>query len=184
MHEFTKILVATDTRLDDHPIVDEAAEIAMHCGASLKIVDVAPEFSWTVRLTMSDHEHLQELICQEKAVALEALAEPIRQRGIEVETKVLKGKTSVEIIREVLRADHDLVIRVAKGQGQSQPWIFWYDRCPIASAMPLCCLARFACHHTEVHPCACLRRYFVRRRAQRQTQPSCLRIGGGDQQVP
>ena len=124
MHEFTKILVATDTRLDDHPIVDEAAEIAMHCGASLKIVDVAPEFSWTVRLTMSDHEHLQELICQEKAVALEALAEPIRQRGIEVETKVLKGKTSVEIIREVLKADHDLVMRVAKGRDSGSHGFF------------------------------------------------------------
>jgi nucleotide-binding universal stress UspA family protein len=116
MNEFKRILVATDTRLEQHPIVDEAAEIAIHCGASLKIVDVAPEFSWTVRLTMSDHEHVQELICKEKADALEALAEPLRLRGIDVETKVLKGKTSVEIIREVLRSDHDLVLRIAKGK--------------------------------------------------------------------
>lgn len=116
MKEFEKILVATDTRLEQHPIVDEAAEIALHCGASLKIVDVAPEFSWTVRLTMSDYEHVQELIYQEKATALEALAAPIRQQGIEVQTKVLKGKTSIEIIREVLRDNHDLVLRVAKGR--------------------------------------------------------------------
>ena len=116
MNEFKKILVATDTRLEHHPIVDEAAEIALHCGASLKIVDVAPEFPWTVRLTLSNHEHLQELICQEKAAALEALAGPIRQRGIDVETKVLRGQTSVAIIREVLRAGHDLVLRVAKGR--------------------------------------------------------------------
>ena len=116
MNEFSNILVATDTRLDQHPIVDEAAEIASHCGAKLKIVDVAPEFSWTVRLTMSDHEHVQELICQEKSASLEVLAEKIRARGITVETKVLRGRTSVEIIREVLREGHDLVLRVAKGK--------------------------------------------------------------------
>ncbi len=57
-----------------------------------------------------------ELICQEKATALETLAEPLRLRGLDVQTKVLKGKTSVEIIREVLRDDHDLVLRVAKGR--------------------------------------------------------------------
>jgi nucleotide-binding universal stress UspA family protein len=115
MNEFKKILVATDTRLEHHPILDEAAEIALHSGGTLKIVDVAPEFSWTVRLTMSDYEHVQKLIRQEKAEALEALAEPLRLRGIDVETKVLQGKTSVEVIREVLRAGHDLVLRVAKG---------------------------------------------------------------------
>jgi universal stress protein E len=116
MNEFKNILVATDTRFEQHPIVDEAAEIALLCGASLKIVDVAPEFSWTVRMTMSDHEHVMELLCAEKAAALELLADRIREQGIQVETKVLRGKTSVEIIREVLRAKHDLVLRVAKGK--------------------------------------------------------------------
>ena len=115
MKRFKKILVATDTRLDDHPIVDEAAEIAQHNGATLKIVDVVPQFPWTVRLSMKDHEHLRELIGQEKREKLDALAAPIREQGIEVETKVLAGKTSVEIIREVLRGEHDLLLRVAKG---------------------------------------------------------------------
>jgi nucleotide-binding universal stress UspA family protein len=68
-----------------------------------------------VRLTLKDNEHMRELVRQEKADTLEALAAPIRQRGIEVDTKVLLGKTSVEIIREVVREKHDLVMRVAKG---------------------------------------------------------------------
>jgi len=115
MNRFKKILVATDTRLDDHPIVDEAAEIAQHNGATLKIVDVVPQFPWTVRLSMNDHEHMRELIGQEKREKLDALAAPFREQKIEVETKVLEGKTSVEIIREVLRGEHDLLLRVAKG---------------------------------------------------------------------
>ncbi len=116
MHEFRRILVATDTRLEEHPIVEEAAEIALLSGATLKIVDGVKDFSWTVRLTMSDHEHVHELMIQEKEAALESLAKPLRDRGLQVETKVLSGKTSVEIIREVIRADHDLVMRVAKGK--------------------------------------------------------------------
>ncbi len=124
MERFLKILVATDTRLDDHPIVEEAAAIAQNNGGSLKIVDVVPEFSWTVRLSMKDHEHMRELIGQEKQQKLEALAAPLRERGIEVDTRVLRGRTSVEIIREVLRGDHDLVLRVAKGKDSRQQGFF------------------------------------------------------------
>ncbi len=58
MKRFKRILVATDTRLSDHSIVNEAAEIAKHNDASLKIVDVVPGFPWTVRLTLKDHEHM------------------------------------------------------------------------------------------------------------------------------
>lgn len=115
MTNFKKILVATDTRLNAHPIVEEAAEIARQNNASLKIVDVVPEFPWTVRMLVKDHENVRALLGKEKQEQLDALASPVRHRGIEVEAKVLFGKTSAEIIREVLRGRHDLVLRVAKG---------------------------------------------------------------------
>ena len=124
MKRFKKILVATDTRLEDHPIVEEAAEIARNNGGSLKIVDVVPEFSWTVRLSLKDHEHMRELIGQEKQQKLEVLAARLRERGIDADTRVLYGKTSVEIIREVLRGEHDLVLRVAKGKDSRQQGFF------------------------------------------------------------
>jgi nucleotide-binding universal stress UspA family protein len=114
MERFKNILVATDTRLDHHPIVEEAAEIAQHNGAKLKIVDVVPEFGWTVRLALKDGAHLGELFEREKREKLDVLAGPIREAGVVVETEVLHGKTSVEIIREVLTHGHDLVMRVAK----------------------------------------------------------------------
>ncbi|NNE00479.1 MAG: universal stress protein [Pirellulaceae bacterium] len=116
MKRFKNILVATDTRWGEHPIVDEAVEIAMHNGASLKIVDVVPDFPWTVRLTLKDHEHMRELMGQEKQEKLDAMEAKIRAKGVDVETRVLQGKTSVEIIREVLRCEHDLVLRIHKGR--------------------------------------------------------------------
>lgn len=115
MKRFKNILVATDTRVENQNIIEEAVDRAEKNGAKLKLVDVVPPIPWTARLFLNDHEHMQELMIREKESQLEAIAAPIRAVGIEVSTKVLVGKTSVEIIREVLRSGHDLVMRIAKG---------------------------------------------------------------------
>lgn len=124
MRSFMSILVATDTRLDDQSIVDSAAGWAKSSGASLKLVDVVPLFPWTARLLLSNHEELTDLMIREKQEKLEKLAVPLRDQGIEVATSVMHGKTSVEIIREVLRNKHDLVMRVAKGADSSRNGFF------------------------------------------------------------
>ena len=115
MNEFKNILVAIDTRREVHPVVTESVELAQQNGGKLHIVDVAPEFPWTVKLTMPDHEHIHSLVVKEKSESLEKIASPLRETGLEVTTNVLEGKSSVEIIREVTRNGHDLVMRAAKG---------------------------------------------------------------------
>jgi len=55
---------------------------------------------------------------------LEQAARPAREQGIEVVTKVLFGKAFLEIIREVLREDHDLVMKTARGEGGPKGTIF------------------------------------------------------------
>lgn len=124
MKRFNRILAATDTRYDDHPIVAEAAEIAKRNDASLLVVDVVPEFPWLTRMFVSDHEHMRKLIAEEKQQKLAALVEPFRKDGLKVKTKVLLGKSSVEIIREVMRGEYDLVMRVAKGKESSRAGFF------------------------------------------------------------
>lgn len=120
MKHFKKILVAIDTRLEDHPIMHEAAKLAKQNAASLTIVDVVPDFPWTVRVMVKDHEELRKVMGREKRHKLEQLAADFRGRGIDARARVLWGKTSVEIIREVLRGRNDLVLRVAKGQESRQ----------------------------------------------------------------
>ncbi len=66
MKRFKKILVATDTRLESQPVLHTAAEVAINNKASLKIVDVVPDLSWAARLSLQDHEHVQDLLRQEK----------------------------------------------------------------------------------------------------------------------
>ena len=124
MTRFKNILVAVDTRLDNHPIIDEAVEIARQNNASLMIVDVVPEFPWTVRMTLTNHEDVRRLIAREKQDILDTLAKSIRDKGINADSKVLWGKTSVEIIREVLRNRSDLVLRVARGHDSSHKGFF------------------------------------------------------------
>lgn len=139
MKRFKTILVATDTRFDNHPILEGAAEIAHHNGATLKIVDVVPEFSWITRKTAPDLEHIVELLRQEKKEKLEALVAPIRDKdALDVQTKVLSGNASVQIVREVLRGDHDLVMAVAKGKNSTVKGFFGHTamrllrQCPCA----------------------------------------------------
>lgn len=138
MIRYKNILVAIDTRQKSHPIVDEAVEIAKRNDATLKIVDVVPDFPLLVRLTMKDHAHVRELVVQEKQQELDRLGGIIKDAGVQVSTKVLLGKTSTEIIREVLRGEHDLVLRVAKGEVSRRKGFFGQTgiqllrRCPCA----------------------------------------------------
>ncbi len=118
--------------------MEEAAEIAQQNKASLKIVDVVPEFSWVSRKTTNDLDRMRESFSKEKNEKLEAIAAPIREKGIDVETKIMSGKASVEIIREVIRGEHDLAMSVAKGQNSKQTGFFGHTarrllrQCPCA----------------------------------------------------
>ena len=115
MKQFKNILVAVDSRMQDYPALQWAVRLAEHNQSKIKIVDVVPEFSWIARLTMPDSERTKQVLADEKQQKLEAIAAPLRERGFDVETKVLFGKTSSEIMREVLTSSHDLVLRVTKG---------------------------------------------------------------------
>lgn len=126
MKRFKKMLVATDTRLKEHPIVDEAAEIALTNKASLTIVDVLPAQSWIATLVTNELASMRELYAQEAQRSLDSLAVPLRDKGLDVTTRVLTGKTSVEIIREVMREKHDLVMAVAKGKSSKRKGFFGY----------------------------------------------------------
>lgn len=112
---FKKILVAIDTRNNQHPIVDKAAEIAFFNQSTLKIVDVVPEIPWIARMAVKESEHMLDLLTAEKQNVLDRLADPLIKKGLNVETAILSGKTSVELVREVIRNDHHLLLAVAKG---------------------------------------------------------------------
>ncbi len=108
MSSFSNILVHVDTRAETNPGLDYAADLAKTNDARLKIVDVIPDFSWPVRLATARYERVIENLTQSKTQRLIELATPIEQQGVAVQTKLVEGRSSVEIVREVLRDKHDL----------------------------------------------------------------------------
>lgn len=124
MKRFQNIFVSIDTRFEEHPALQCGVRLAKHNQAKLTIVDVVPDLSWISRLVMPDAEEAQQVLADDKLRNLESIAGPLREEGIDVTTKVLFGKTSVEIMREVLRSQHDLVLRVTKGTHSKQSRFF------------------------------------------------------------
>ena len=115
MATFESILVVVDSTAPKHPVLECAISLAEANKVALTIVDIVPEFTWPQRLLVAGTGHLQELLLREKSQFLKNVTARLRRRGLKVRSKVLVGSSSVEIIRQVLRNKHDLVMKEAKG---------------------------------------------------------------------
>jgi nucleotide-binding universal stress UspA family protein len=67
---------------------------------------------------------IQEQIVEEESQLLEKWVDFVRQRGVPVGGKMLYGTPFLEIIREVLRNEHDLVMTTAEGRGGLRERLF------------------------------------------------------------
>ncbi len=124
MKRFQNILVSVDTRFEEQPALAWATRLTEHNNARLTVAEVLPAFSWIQRKVVRDAEGLQERLEGDSRSSLEALALPIRERGVDVATKVLVGKTSEQLAQEVGREQHDLVVRVTKGAHSQATGLF------------------------------------------------------------
>ena len=124
MRRFQNILVAVDTLQGEHPALQWVVRLAEHNRAKLKIVDVLPDLPWIAKVALPDSESAQQALAEQKRRAVDALAQPVREQGIDVTTKVLSGRTSFSIIHEVMRSGHDLVVKVRKGADSRRTGFF------------------------------------------------------------
>lgn len=91
-----------------------AARLAGQASASLTLCDVVEEApAWSAALK-TGRSSVPKLIASEVKERLESLARPLRDDKLRVKTTVLSGKAvSVELTREVIRGDFDLLIKTA-----------------------------------------------------------------------
>jgi len=94
--------------------------------ARLTVVDVIEEDSWgsAELYTATPFRELKQLVSEERQRELDIVIEPLRQHGLDVRAKLLFGKPFLEIIREVLRENHDLVMKTAQGEGGLKGMLF------------------------------------------------------------
>ncbi|HYN38556.1 MAG TPA: universal stress protein [Rhodospirillales bacterium] len=110
MHRFARILVALDRVDPADPALVRSAALARDSGAALTIALSLEEFGrdWPL-------DDLRRIIVDGVTGKLEQIADPIREQGTAVDVRLLFGRPFLEIILQVLRGGHDIVIKTAGG---------------------------------------------------------------------
>ncbi len=123
MRRFKSILLVASgvaSKPEVRTALRRAAVLAEDTQASLKVVDVMealPTDANRLYRIIAPSE-LETMLTQHRSAELEKLIAPvIRARDVDVSAKVLVGTPYIEIIQEVLRDQHDLVIKAATGSG-------------------------------------------------------------------
>lgn len=115
MKRFSDILLVVDDRTDHSAALKRAATLARSNNARLTVcanIDAIPSEMRMGLITVTSHEVLDVAI-QKKREWLNSKLDSVATDGVSVDTKVLVGKPFIEIIRQVLRDDHDLIIKCA-----------------------------------------------------------------------
>lgn len=108
MKRFKNILAVVDPAVDQDEGLERAAELARENDARLAAIVCLDE-----ALPRGEGDVIRQAIVAGMTERLAAMAAPVRERGIEVEIRIVFGEPFIEIIRRVLRARHDLVVKVA-----------------------------------------------------------------------
>ncbi len=126
MERFKRILLFADPAAKIEPALRYAARVARHNHGAVTVVDclrsesppgpakVDPDCSQCVRLTREQCEPGARA-SQETRSRLEDICQQLRNQGVPAIAKVIVGRPTVEIIREVLRSAHHVVLKTAQG---------------------------------------------------------------------
>jgi len=122
MNRFKNILYVMESTEDNQPALQRAVALAEHNQASLTVVDVIPRINAGIRMPEGGpiSKDLQAALEKKHLDDLNELTAPFLKRK-KITTKILVGTPFMEIIREVLRDKHDLIIKIPENQD-------WIDR--------------------------------------------------------
>lgn len=111
MQRFKNILLVTSDPSQPDAAFTRALQLARQNEARLTIVSVVDSLPSTTRwLPALSLEELEEVAIDTRYELLEQLITPLQERGQDVSVRVLCGIPFLEIIQQVLRAEHDLVV--------------------------------------------------------------------------
>lgn len=119
MHHFKNILLYAGTKRSETTIC-RAVELAIENSAKLTIMDVIPHIPKAVGLLtdIAEPAELESLVSKDHRNRLLQIASEYSDTGVEIDVVVASGKLAVEIVRQVIRKGHDLVIKSADGDSR------------------------------------------------------------------
>jgi universal stress protein E len=121
MKRFTNLLVYAGTR-EHTAAINRGVNLAIENDARLKLIDVIKPIPAAIsRMTdVISSADLHRLVVDERRDKLLQIAADYSDTGVSIDAVVRVGNTPVEIVREVIEGDHDLVIKSAEGGGTWQ----------------------------------------------------------------
>jgi nucleotide-binding universal stress UspA family protein len=107
MISLRSILVDEDPVATHHPALEQAAGLARRCHARLKIVDVLPWVPSGVRHFVTPD--IEKELVGHRRERLAALAADMGD--VPITSELLRGRPATAVIKEILHAGHDLLVR-------------------------------------------------------------------------
>ncbi len=119
MKRFKNILLYASSKTDNKTALRYAASLAEKNEATLKVVDVIKEESHYTPILPESIKgiNLHDILHEDRHDDLERLVYPYRDKGIDIKIKVLSGTPFINIIWEIVRKEHDLLITTPQGSG-------------------------------------------------------------------
>ncbi len=126
MQRFERILLVADGAPGEDEATRRALALARDSGAALTVTAVmkAPPKSLDLAATDVSRKELQKVLSEEREARLKRLAADHSAEGVKIETKLLVGAPFVELVREVIRGKHDLVIKAAQEERTTSAMLF------------------------------------------------------------
>ncbi len=126
MKRFKNILLVAYGTSDIRAALKRAVRLAKENQARLTMVDVVEELPRDARTVLKEisPSDIEDKVIEQHLKALQRLTGSMKDVGLHIDTKVLVGTPFIEIIREVLRNQHDLVMKTAPGKAGSRATLF------------------------------------------------------------
>ncbi len=116
---FQSILTYLPEHDESQEVIECSARLARECEAKLALAEVLTPLPVYLRQPAYGYPALSETLEHEAKEELQSVAAPLRESGLDVSTAALTGKPHEELVREALRAGHDLVIAPGHSEGGS-----------------------------------------------------------------
>ena len=126
MERFKNILLIADFDVNQQMAVDRAVWLATQHEARLTVLTVVRELPLTEYLspTAIRSVEVHSLMIDDRRDKADALADTVSQQRVEARSRIAIGAPFLEIIRQVLRDQHDLVILAAEGKNSVKDRLF------------------------------------------------------------
>ena len=126
MKRFKNILLYTAGKAESRFALERAVELTRlnhGCLTVVNVLDALPRDLQRLGAAMPS-EILQDMAMQDLREQLERFVAPFQEKGSPLKVEVLCGKPFIEIIRAVLRRQHDLVMMTAEGGSGPMQMLF------------------------------------------------------------